>query len=136
MSPISLKNRNFLKTYKKQKKAPIWDLFFAAQFLWPQHFLHGITENPLFWQLIFKDIIFVYKLYWSKKTITIFFTVKLSFGNLSLWCFILNNPIIRLLHEDKNSFRLLIVLCLINRYEECMSKLLKIVIQILYIFTP
>ena len=25
-----------------QKKAPIWDLFFASQFLWPQHFLHGV----------------------------------------------------------------------------------------------
>ena len=28
-----------------QKKAIIWDLFFAAQFLWPQHFLHGITDD-------------------------------------------------------------------------------------------
>ena len=26
-----------------QKIVPIWDLFFVAQFLWPQHFLHGIT---------------------------------------------------------------------------------------------
>ena len=25
-----------------RKKVPKWDLFFAAQFLWPQHFLHGI----------------------------------------------------------------------------------------------
>ena len=28
-----------------QKKAPILDLFFAAQFLWPQHFLHGIRYD-------------------------------------------------------------------------------------------
>ena len=28
-----------------QKKAPIWELFFAAQFLWPQHFLHGISDD-------------------------------------------------------------------------------------------
>ena len=28
-----------------QKKASIWDLFFAAQFLWPQHFLHGISDD-------------------------------------------------------------------------------------------
>ena len=25
-----------------RKKAHIWDLFFGSQFLWPQHFLHGI----------------------------------------------------------------------------------------------
>ena len=25
-----------------QKILPIWELFFASQFLWPQHFLHGI----------------------------------------------------------------------------------------------
>ena len=23
----------------------IWDLFFAAQFLWPQHFLRGISDD-------------------------------------------------------------------------------------------
>ena len=28
-----------------QKKAPRWDLFFAAQFLWPQRFLHSIWYN-------------------------------------------------------------------------------------------
>ena len=28
-----------------KKKAPIWDLFFAAQFVWPQHFLHGIIDD-------------------------------------------------------------------------------------------
>ena len=28
-----------------RKKALIWDLFFAVQFLWPQHFLHGITDD-------------------------------------------------------------------------------------------
>ena len=25
------------------KKVHIWDLFFASQFVWPQHFLHGVT---------------------------------------------------------------------------------------------
>ena len=28
-----------------QKKTPIWELFFASQFLWPQHFLHSITDD-------------------------------------------------------------------------------------------
>ena len=28
-----------------QKKAPIWDLFFEAQFLWPQHFQHDISDD-------------------------------------------------------------------------------------------
>ena len=28
-----------------QKKPPIWDFFFVAQFPWPQHFLHGITDD-------------------------------------------------------------------------------------------
>ena len=28
-----------------QKKAPIWDVFFAAQFLWPRHFLRGIIND-------------------------------------------------------------------------------------------
>ena len=27
-----------------RKKALIWELFFASQFLWPQHFLHRIHE--------------------------------------------------------------------------------------------
>ena len=28
-----------------QKKVPNWKLFFAAQFLWPEHFLHGIRDD-------------------------------------------------------------------------------------------
>ena len=36
---------NFLSTHEKQKKVPIWELFFAAQFIWPQHFLHAITDD-------------------------------------------------------------------------------------------
>ena len=35
----------FYGLFSKRKKAPIWDLFFAAQFLWPQHFLHGIMDE-------------------------------------------------------------------------------------------
>ena len=26
-------------------KTVIWDFFFAAQFLWPEHFLHGISDD-------------------------------------------------------------------------------------------
>ena len=28
-----------------QKNSPIWDLFFAAKFLWPEHFLHSISDD-------------------------------------------------------------------------------------------
>ena len=30
---------------RSKKSIPIWDLFFAAQFLWPEHFLHSITDD-------------------------------------------------------------------------------------------
>ena len=41
-----------------QKKAPIWDLFFAAQFLWPQHFLHSITDENMdqFMYVVIKQV--------------------------------------------------------------------------------
>ena len=40
---VSTHIRSNLYVQRKQKKAPIWELFFAAHFLWPQHFLHGVA---------------------------------------------------------------------------------------------
>ena len=34
-----------IKRLPMHEKPPIWDVFFAAQFLWPQHFLHGIPDD-------------------------------------------------------------------------------------------
>ena len=45
MPPQHSAKSAMIKRLPMREKAPIWDLFFAAQFLWPQHFLHGITDD-------------------------------------------------------------------------------------------